>query len=88
MYLCVRGIYFATFYGFSTGFWKCSDSVVFIVFHCFANIAWITAARIDALGVQNDRDKTRKYVMIIDEHEDLSKHCHNNIKCRFYFKQF
>jgi len=33
MYLCVRGIDFVSFYGFCIGFWDCSDSVVFLVFH-------------------------------------------------------
>jgi hypothetical protein len=32
MYLCVRGINVASFYDFSIGFWKCSDSVVFFAF--------------------------------------------------------
>jgi hypothetical protein len=35
MYLCVRGIDFASFYDFDTGFWKSSDSVVFSVFPFF-----------------------------------------------------
>jgi hypothetical protein len=29
MYLCVRGIDFASFYDFSIVFWKCSHSVIF-----------------------------------------------------------
>ena len=33
MYLCVRGITFASFYDFAIGFWNCSVSVVFFVFH-------------------------------------------------------
>jgi hypothetical protein len=30
---CVGGIYFASFYDFPIEFWKCSDSVVFLVLH-------------------------------------------------------
>ena len=30
--LCVRGIDFASFNDFSIGYWKCSDSVIFLVF--------------------------------------------------------
>ena len=33
MYLFVRGINFAFVYDFSSGFWNCSYSVVFFVFH-------------------------------------------------------
>ena len=32
MHLCVMGIDFISFYDFSTGFLKCSDSVVFFAF--------------------------------------------------------
>ena len=32
MYLCVRGIGFASFYDLSIGFWNCSGNVVFLVF--------------------------------------------------------
>ena len=32
MYLCDRGIYFASFYDFDIGFWNCSDSVDFFAF--------------------------------------------------------
>ena len=31
--MCARGIHFASVYDFSIGFWKCSDIVVFFVFH-------------------------------------------------------
>jgi hypothetical protein len=31
--LCVRGIHFSSIYDFSIGFWKCSESVVYFVFH-------------------------------------------------------
>jgi hypothetical protein len=31
--LCLRGIDFASFYDFSIGIWKCSDSVVLFAFH-------------------------------------------------------
>jgi len=33
MYLCVRGIDFASYYDFYIWFWKCFDSVVFYIFH-------------------------------------------------------
>jgi len=33
MYMCIGGINFARIYDFSIGFSKCSDSVVFFVFH-------------------------------------------------------
>ena len=33
MYLCVRGIGFASLYNFSLGFLNCSDSVVLFIFH-------------------------------------------------------
>jgi len=33
MYLCARGINFASFYAFSIGFWNCTDIVAFFVFH-------------------------------------------------------
>ena len=33
MYLCVRGINFASLYKFSNGIWNCSDSIVFLVYH-------------------------------------------------------
>ena len=32
MYLCVRGVYFASFYDFNNLFWNCSDIVVFCCF--------------------------------------------------------
>ena len=32
MYLCVCGVDFTSFHDFSIGFWKCSDSVVYVVF--------------------------------------------------------
>ena len=34
MYLCTKGIDFASFYDFSTGLWNCSDSVALFVFLC------------------------------------------------------
>jgi len=34
MYLCVRGIDFASFYDFAIGLWNCSDSVVFLFSIC------------------------------------------------------
>jgi hypothetical protein len=37
MYLCVKGIDFASFYNFSIGYWNYSDSVVFFNFS-FYNI--------------------------------------------------
>ena len=30
---CVKGIDFASFYDFDIGFWNCSNSMVFLVFH-------------------------------------------------------
>jgi len=33
MSLCVRGIDFGSFFDFSIGVWKCSDRVIFFVFH-------------------------------------------------------
>ena len=33
MYVCVKGIDFVYFYDYSIRFWKCSDSVVFFIFH-------------------------------------------------------
>ena len=33
--VCVRGIDFASWYDFSSGFWNSSDSVVYFVFHFF-----------------------------------------------------
>jgi hypothetical protein len=33
MYLCVSRIHFVSFYDFRNGFWSCSDSVVFCLFH-------------------------------------------------------
>ena len=35
IYVCVRGIDFASFHKFDTGFWNCWNSVVFSVFHFF-----------------------------------------------------
>ena len=35
MYLCVRGIHFASFYNFSTGLCKCSNSGLFWFFFHF-----------------------------------------------------
>jgi len=35
MYLCARGIDFASFYDFVIEFWNCSDSVVFLFFFFF-----------------------------------------------------
>jgi hypothetical protein len=33
MYLCAMGIDFVSSYDFSIGFWNCSDSVAFFIFH-------------------------------------------------------
>ena len=38
MYICVKGIDFASFYDFCIGFWNCSDSVVFCVFLDFGTV--------------------------------------------------
>ena len=37
MYMCVRGINIASFYDFTIGFCKCSDSVICFVFHLMSN---------------------------------------------------
>jgi hypothetical protein len=38
MYLCVWGLDFAFSYAFDSGFWNCSNSVVFFYFHFISNL--------------------------------------------------
>jgi len=43
MYLCVRGVECASFYDYSIGSWKCSDSVVFFIFHFITHFKYVKA---------------------------------------------
>ena len=58
MYLCVRGINFASFYDFSIGFWKCSDSLLIFIFHFISQLTDILKFGVDDLLKDDDSSDT------------------------------
>ena len=50
MYMCVRGIDYASFYDFSIRFWHCSNRVELLVFH-FITLAGILCNHISKYTV-------------------------------------
>ena len=58
MYLCVGGINFASFYDFSIGFWKCSDSLLIFIFRFISQLTDILKFGVDDLLKDDDSSDT------------------------------